>query len=354
MILVREDDGEISVRATAPGFGLDAAGLEFAARQLDQEDRFGPTGVASYGDLLFAPLRGVGQIIGFIVIRLSSFNGFASTTDRDAIVAALSVAVGAAVEREVLARKNVEADVWRRHEELYSALLSSISHDFRTPLSAIMGAVETLSISGDILTKSARADMLDMIREESERLNRYVSNLLDMTRLESGKLNPNLEPIDPADLMGTTVSRMRRALHGFKVVIDVAPDTPLVTADFILMEHVIANLIENAVKYAEGGDTIRISAVERDGRVELAVEDEGRGIPEEELGRIFDKFYRVRKRDSASAGTGLGLSICRGIVEAHGGSIRAESPVTDGRGTRIVIDLPAARRLEPMGTESDR
>ena len=292
----------------------------------------------------FYPLQSAGRIIGHLGLLFPA-DSQDSIPDQQALAGALTVTITAAMERELLAEKSVEADLLKRHEELYNAVLSSISHDFRTPLATIIGGAETLSISDGVLSKVARRDMLDMIREEAERLNRFVANLLDMTRLESDRLDPNFERVEVADIVGTAVGRAHRTLEGFDIEIDVAFDLPMVCVDFILIEHVLTNLLENAVKYSPEKGRIRIEAEANGEKVLVGVTDQGQGIPESELERIFEKFYRVRQGDARTAGTGLGLSICRGIIEAHGGTIRAFSPVYGDKGTKIVLSLPVETSL---------
>ena len=296
-------------------------------------------GTRRIGEYTYYPLLSAGAIIGMLGVRLPAKIG-RTAIDRHDLLRALTITISAAVQRELLARKSLEADLIRKHEELYAALLSSISHDFRTPLASIIGASETLAMPQAFLSERARQDMVAMIREESERLNRFVSNLLDMTKLESGRLDPNLEPIDIADIAGTAIMRTRRTLNDYAVEVDIPPDMPMVLVDFVLMEHVMTNLLENAIKFSPKGTRIRIESTYDADAAYIRVVDEGRGVPAVELEKIFEKFYRVQRKDSVSAGTGLGLSICRGIVAAHGGNIKAVSPVEEGRGTMIVISLP--------------
>ena len=249
--------------------------------------------------------------------------------------------------RESLAEARMEADLLRRHEDLYAALLSSISHDFRTPLASISGAAETLAMPQAFLSEDARQDMVSMIREEADRLNRFVANLLDMTKLESGALRLNREQIDVADIVGTAVTRSQRRLAEHRVEVDVLSNLPMIGVDFVLIEHVLTNLLENGAKYSAPGSTIRVEGTGHPDGVAIRVIDQGKGIPTEELDRVFEKFYRVQRGDKVSAGTGLGLSICQGIVHAHGGAIRAVSPVSqDGSGTMIEVVLPTYEESE--------
>jgi two-component system sensor histidine kinase KdpD len=187
------------------------------------------------------------------------------------------------------------------------------------------------------------------ILEEGERLNRFISNLLDMTRLESGPLTPQTGPFDLSDVIGATVQRASKILHNHQVKIDLELNLPMVEADMVLMEQVLFNLLDNGAKYAPQGSRIEISAARDNGFVAVRVLDEGDGISEAYLERIFDKFYRVRRADRQRAGTGLGLAIGRGFIEAMGGRITAANR-TGRKGAVFTITLPAAAKATPPGT----
>jgi two-component system sensor histidine kinase KdpD len=244
-----------------------------------------------------------------------------------------------AIERTRLVREMERTRLKAETERLRDALLSSVSHDLRTPLVSIIGAVSSLLTYGASYDETARRDLLLTIQEEAERLNRFVGNLLDMMRLESGELKLNRQWVDIGEVIGTAASRLRRALSQHHLAVEVAPDLPGLWLDFVLIEHVLINLLENAAKYSPPGTTIHISARRRGQTVVVEAVDEGVGVPPADLERIFDKFYRVQHGDRQGAGTGLGLSICRGIVEAHGGRISARSPA-NGKGTAFVMTFP--------------
>ena len=304
-------------------------------------------GELSNTKILFYPLLSAGNIVGVLglvpdFLEEETTVSLIDLGQGETLLEALMVTIAAAIEREMFAHSAAEADMLKRHEELYTALLSSISHDFRTPLASIIGAAETLSLPGAVFSEETKQDMLLMVREEAQRLNRFVSNLLDMTKLEAGRLRPNLERLDLSDVIGTAIHRSERILKNRKVTVIADPSFPMIYADFVLLEHVLTNLLENAVKYSEAGTPIVVEVMLQGDGVAVHVVDKGKGIPAEALGKIFAKFYRVQHGDTHSAGTGLGLSICRGVIEAHGGRIYAESPVADGMGTRIVIELPVS------------
>jgi len=263
-------------------------------------------------------------------------------TDRR-LLDALVDQIALALERLRLTEDLAATQLATETERLRTALLNSVSHDLRTPLVTIIGAAGHLADAD--LTPDARRDLAENIREEGERLDRYVQNLLDMTRLGHGALRPRLAPQDVAEIVGGARSRMKGVLRGHDLQLELADNLPLILADGVLLEQVLVNILDNAAKYAPEGSAITISARLQGTRVEIAVTDRGPGIPSEDQARVFDMFYRVAGGDRQRAGTGLGLAICKGLVEAMGGTIRAESGRADpgwpdGTGTRIVMALP--------------
>ncbi|MGL4312318.1 MAG: sensor histidine kinase, partial [Paracoccaceae bacterium] len=244
-----------------------------------------------------------------------------------------------ALERLRLTEDLAATELAAETERLRTALLNSVSHDLRTPLVTIIGAAGSLAEIE--LPSAARKDLAENIREEGERLDRYVQNLLDMTRLGHGALKARLVPLDLAELVGSARQRMRRVLRGHGLRVDLPAALPPVLADGVLLEQVFVNILDNAAKYAPAGSEILISGHASGGRVELSVADHGPGIPVADQSRVFDMFYRVAGGDRQRAGTGLGLAICKGLTEAMGGTIRAETGWPDGSGTRIVLSLAA-------------
>jgi two-component system sensor histidine kinase KdpD len=244
-----------------------------------------------------------------------------------------------AVEHTLRKQELETARVVSQTEGLRSALLSAISHDFGTPLASIIGSASSLLSYGKTYTPDVTQELLTTILEEAERLSRFVKNVMQMTRLESGALVPRMQWADVEDLISTSLDAAHRRLRSHEVYADVADVLPLVQVDFVLMESVLVNVLDNAAKYAPAESAIQITARKFGGDVVIDVSDQGRGIAPEDLGAVFDKFYRTKQRDRTVPGTGLGLAICKGIVEAHGGSIEAlsEGP---GRGTTIRIRLP--------------
>jgi two-component system sensor histidine kinase KdpD len=224
-------------------------------------------------------------------------------------------------------------------ERLRSALLTSISHDLRTPLASILGSATSLRTYRDTLASDAQADLIATIQDESERLNRFISNLLDMSRLESGAVAARLDLVDLADVVGSALQRAGKILADRHVRLDLPADLPMLKLDPVLFEQVVFNLLDNASKYTPAGSEIWIRAQTDGAHVRLQVLDEGEGIPAADLERIFDMFYRVHAVDRRRAGTGLGLAICRGFVAAMGGQIHAANR-TDRSGAMFTVTLP--------------
>src|SRR5262249_45224170 len=234
-------------------------------------------------------------------------------------------------------------------ERLRSALLTSISHDLKPPLAAVLGSAGTLRDLADKLSESQRAELLTTIVDESERLNRFIANLLDMTKLESGAIEPKLAPHDIGEIVGSALRRASKILAGHRVEVDLAKDLPMIAVDAVLFEQVLFNLLDNAAKYAPAGTTISIRTWQDREKIYLQILDEGEGIPAADLEHIFDKFYRVQKTDQVKAGTGLGLAISRGFVEAMHGSVVAANR-TDRTGAVFAIRLPIPPAAEQLDT----
>lgn len=246
--------------------------------------------------------------------------------------------VAVAVERTRLAADLQNLRVEAEGEKLRTALLNSLSHDLRTPLVSVIGAFSGLS---DDLPPADRAALIEAGLDEAKRLDRYVQNLLNMTRLEYGALRPKRSAVDLRELIGTARADLKRPLDGHPISVEVPPDLPQVDVDPVLIGQALGNILENAAKYAPVGSPIRIAARRAAGMVTLAVTDEGPGIPDAEREKVFDMFYRVGEGDRRPTGTGLGLAIVRGFVQAHGGRVRALA-APSGRGTTIEMDLPVA------------
>ncbi len=271
----------------------------------------------------YVPLVGSRGPIGVLGLRPATTEAFVGPEPRH-LLDAFAAQTALAIERALLAEQAQQAQLRIESERLRNTLLSSVSHDLRTPLATITGAASSLREGGDRLGQPARSKLLDAIHEEAERLNRLVHNLLDMTRLESGALQVRKEWHPLEEIVGAALARLGGRLGNRPVTTRLAADLPLVPLDGVLMEQVLINLLDNALKYTPPGSPIEIAASVSDGHVMLEVADRGPGVPPGEEARVFDKFYRGRTV-GGERGVGLGLAICRGIVEAHGGRISAEN-----------------------------
>ena len=271
----------------------------------------------------YLPLVASGGTIGVVGLRPGDPRRFEDPT-LQRLVETFAGQAGLALERALLAERAHNEQLEIEAERLRTALLSSLSHDLRTPLGVITGAASSLLEERSHLTDTTRRDLLQTILEESRRMNRLIGNLLDMIRVESGALEVQKEWQPLEEVVGVALIRLEDRLRGHSVTVTLPPDLPLVPLDAVLMEQVFVNLLENAVKYTASGTPIEISAVAMNGTVRVDVADRGPGLPPGEEGRIFDKFYRAAGAGT-QGGVGLGLTICRGIVTAHGGRIWAEN-----------------------------
>ena len=243
-----------------------------------------------------------------------------------------------AIERLRLTDAARNARVIEESDRLKSSLLSSVSHELRSPLAAIKASVSSLR-SGEVEWESeARTELLTTVEEEIDHLNMLVGNLLDMSRIEAGALAPQQKPNMLSEIVSAVRARMRKALQAYTLEVDVHDDLPLVNVDFVQMQQVFANLLTNSMKYSPPGSTIRITAARKDARnLQVRLTNQSMPVPEADLERMFDKFYRINPSDRVT-GSGLGLSICKGMVEAHGGAIWAEN-LPDGLAFHFTLPL---------------
>ncbi len=286
--------------------------------------------------LLYLPLLTTACFLGVLGVKLEKISDYRSPHHRrllDAFVTQISLAM----ERVHLAQQAEQAQVLQARESLERALLNSISHDLRTPLVSIIGALSSLRDEHLQINDSRSQALLDGAWDEAERLNRFVGNLLDMTRLEAGELRINKEPCDVQDLIGCSLAALEQKLAGRDVSVTLENGLPLVSMDMVLMTQVLVNLLDNALKYSPADSFIELRAQTKTQYLLVEVIDRGPGVPEQDLQRVFEKFYRLPVPEGVT-GTGLGLSICKGIVEAHQGTISAEN--RSGGGLRITIQLP--------------
>ncbi len=274
------------------------------------------------------------SVLGYDFFFVAPYHTFRIADQHYVLTFVMMFAVGLVTSGLALRVRQGEVEAMR------SALLSTVSHDLRTPLAAITGAATTLRDASAQLTPAQRTELLDAICEEAERLEQLVANLLEMTRVEAGALQIRRDWVPLEEIVGTALARVEPRLVGRAVTTDLPPALPLLSVDPVLLAHVFVNLIENAAKYTPAGTPIDVSARVAHGAVEVAVADRGPGIPEAETERIFEKF--TRGPHPGVPGAGLGLAICRGVVTAHGGTLIAENRPGGGALFRLRLPLTGA------------
>lgn len=294
------------------------------------------TETLSAAQWLFSPVKAEDRILAVLAIK-TGLDGKMLTSEQLQLIEAFSNLAAVAIIRVNLAKEAERAKWLAESEKLHTALLNSISHDLRTPLSTITGAVTSLISEETYYDAETRKTLLDTINEGAQRLNRFVENLLDMVRLESGILKLNAQWCDIEDIVGVALREMKDMLQPHPLQVKIPPGLPLVKADFGLIEHVVINLLENAVKYSPEEGIITISARIADDTINVTIADGGPTIPRYERELVFDKFYRLHSTKHTS-GTGLGLSICKGIIEAHKGRIWVDSYHEPGN--QFIFSLP--------------
>ncbi len=349
VVLLLPDDGLLTVKAGYPPEDeLDKADLA-AANWAWSNDR--PAGRGSDtlpgAKRLFLPMRTGRGLIGVIGID-DDRSGQLLTPDQRRLLDALVDQGALAIERVLLVEDMDRVKRTVESERLRSALLTSISHDLKTPLASVLGSASTIRDLGSSLSDVEKRDLLATVIDESERLNRFIANLLDMTRLESGAVVPNTALHDVGEIVGSALRRAGKILARHKVSLQLDADLPMLKLDAVLFEQVIFNLLDNAAKYSPADTTISIKSFRDRESVSLQIADEGDGIPPDELESVFDKFYRVQKGDHVRPGTGLGLAISRGFIEAMAGRITAANRI-DRSGAVITVRLPIpaeTRRLD--------
>jgi two-component system sensor histidine kinase KdpD len=350
VVLLLPEDGSITVKAGYPPEDiLDEADLA-AAKWAWEHNRAAGRGSDTLPGTkrLFLPMRTGRGAIGVVGID-SDKPGPLLTPDQRRLLDALADQAALAIERVHLVEDLDQTKRRTEADRLRSALLTSISHDLKTPLAAILGAASTLKGFAGELDGQGKVELLATIIEESERLNRFIANLLDMTRLESGSIEPNAAPHDIGEIVGSVLERARKILVHHRVEVDIAKDLPMLAVDPILFEQVLFNILDNAAKYASPGTRVLIQSWQDGADVKLQVVDEGSGIPPEEIDRIFDKFHRAEKQDQVRAGTGLGLAISRGFIEAMDGSITCANR-SDRQGAVFTVTLPIPKPTKQLDT----
>ncbi|MPZ31363.1 MAG: DUF4118 domain-containing protein [Rhodospirillales bacterium] len=340
VVILMPQDGRLDASAAFPPDGeLNDAELAAARWSWDADHPTGRgTDTLPGGRWLFVPIRTSRAPIGVIGVMPAKEGRDFSERDRRLLEAVGSQAA-VAIERFTLAEDIDQARLGAERERLRSAMLTSVSHDLRTPLASIIGSLSSLRSYRDRYDEATRDELLGTALSEAERLDRFVGNLLDMTRLDAGAIVPKRESVDVGDLVSTALRRAGPVLKDRVAATHVAHDLPALSLDFVLTEQALFNLLDNAAKYSPAGGRIEIDAHRLGDRVEIVVRDEGPGIPAEALDRVFDKFYRAHDGDRRRAGTGLGLAIARGFVEAQGGSLLARNR-TDRSGAEFTLSYP--------------
>ncbi len=327
VVLMRAGDGLHPAAGTLPLADRERAAAQWSLEH-GQPAGHGTTTLANTG-VTAIPLRSADTTLGVLVVAATP--GF---DEQRHLIDALARQAGFAIGRADLAIEAREATVRARTEELRSSLLSAVSHDLRTPLAVITGAATSLRDEAAHVTPDARAALLDTIVHEAQRLERVLQNLLGITRVETG-LQPVREWVPVEELCGTALGRLTALLGARVVTVDI-PDDLLVPVDAVLFEHVLINLVENAIKH--GAPPLELAARRLGDDIEISLRDHGRGLPPGCEAQLFSKFFRVP--GTRVPGVGLGLAVCRGIVEAHGGTITADN--APGGGARFRVRLPAA------------
>ncbi|MDB5641618.1 MAG: kdpD [Hyphomicrobiales bacterium] len=341
-LLLVPDKDDLQLRAAwPPEEHLDAGNRSAAQWALTKGEPAGwRTQTLPNLTMQYRPLRSPRAILG-----VCGFGPAESThelgSEDERMLAAILDQTAIALDRALLVDEAIKVAALQENESIRDALLASLSHDLRTPLATITGAVTSLRELGAQMSEEQQRELLQSIEAESARLSRFVANLLDMSRIESGALKVRRDWVDVGDAVRGAVERSRKAFPQNPTNLSIEPGLPFIRGDASLLEQVLFNLLDNAHKYAGDVGAI-VHARREDGNVLISVTDEGPGIRPADLERIFEKFYRGGRNDGRRAGTGLGLSICRGIVNSMGGTIEAQSPAIRRRGTRMVIRIPVA------------
>jgi len=336
VLLAKED--KLEIRISSDDLKLsdeEIAVADWVYRHAEPAGRY--TNTLPAAQLRYLPLKTAGGVVGVLGIGKLNSSQMDLAPAKRRLVEAFANQGAQAIERALLEEQTQKISLMQSAEKLQNALLNSVSHDLRTPLVSITGALTALDENYDGMDETTRDTLIENARGEADRLNRLVGNLLNMTRIESGVIKLNLEPRDIQDLIGTAIEQLGWRVGKHQIQTNIPADFPLAQMDFALMVQVVVNLLENAIKYSPENSLIEISASALDSTMRLTIADRGVGIPADDLVHIFEKFYRAHHPQNVG-GTGLGLSISKSIVEIHGGTIRAMN--REGNGTVVEIELP--------------
>lgn len=342
LLLLPEEDGK-RLRADAALDEKDLAAAQWCFEKGQATGRGADT--LPGAGRLFVPLRTPSGVVGVLGVQRGGADFLLAPPERRMLDTIADLAA-ITVERIRQAKQIDQARMLAETEQLRSALLTSISHDLRTPLASIMGSISSLRSYDAMYSPGQREELLATAQDETERMHRFVGNLLDMTRLDAGALQPKRESCDLQEIVGSALQRTARLLEHHTIATVYSPDLPMLSLDFVLMEQVLVNLLENAGKYAPEGSRIEVSVQRHRYALSVEVRDEGPGIPETDLQRIFDPFFRIRGGDRQRAGIGLGLAVCRGFIDAMGGRIRARNR-RERSGSIFEIELPSSLFVQP-------
>ncbi|MEZ5394156.1 MAG: sensor histidine kinase KdpD [Bryobacterales bacterium] len=349
-IFLPGEDARVSLRTTLRDSAWVSARELGVAQWVVDNARPGGLGTAtlSGAEALQLPIPGAGnRTLGAFAVRPSDARSF-HDPERMRLLEAVVAQTGAALERTRLAQVAQQAEVNVETERMRNALLSAVSHDLRTPLATIQGALSGVLERGDRLPADQQKELLETARNEADRLNRLVHNLLDLTRVQSGDMKLNYDWHAPEEIIGAALSQLERRLAGRELTIDIAPDLALIHVDGLLLEQVLVNLLENAQRYSPAGAPIEIKACRSGDSAILEVCDRGPGFAAGEERRVFERFYRAQPNQKG--GAGIGLTICDAIVRAHGGTIDAGN--RDGGGARLRVSLPLPSDQPRLGMEA--
>ena len=347
-VLARNAAAELTPVASAPEpFTLstqDLAAADWSEMHAEPAGRY--TDTLNAASCWILPLGTENQRAGVVALRFPQGQR-EPDADRRGLALAMIQDIGQALERARLAMELESSRVQGETERLRNALLSSVSHDLRSPLASMIGSAGTLLSYDAQLPVSERHELLQAILGEGQRLDRYIQNLLDMTRLGHGTLKLNRDWVDAGEIVAAAVSRMRKLFPDVRVDVHLPTDQILLHVHPALIEQALFNILENAARFTPPNEPVRVIVRSEAGRLLVDVADRGPGIPEEERARIFDMFYSVSRGDRGKQGTGLGLAICRGMIGAHGGSVEALPHVGGGTTIRVSIPLPPSPDENP-------
>jgi two-component system sensor histidine kinase KdpD len=347
MIFLPDIQSEAKLKVYTAGIDISVDSSEFTAAALSFQNKkivgYGTDTLAS-ARALYLPLVTSRRAIGVMALKKTDAAS-ELTIEQERLLEAYADLAAVAIEGIQLADELHNAQILKATEKLQTALLNAISHDLRTPLVSVIGALSSLQEEGMNLDDAAKRSLIQVAREEADRLNHLITNLLDESRLEAGAMKLSRQPSEIHDLVGSALEQIGSRASNRSIKMDIPAEMPFILVDFGLIVQALVNILDNALKYSPPDSPIEIKGRQVAQKVHIEIADQGIGIPEQDLPYIFDKFYRIKRPDNVT-GTGLGLSISRGVVESHGGRIEAENRV--GGGTIIRITLPVGDRLSPM------